>query len=1228
MAIFNTFTSGPYIFSYEKTNALNNDAIDSCNGSITNVTLSGGTPPYKISWLGPSSFTSRSTNLTNLCVGTYTATTTDANSLSNTATIEIKNITKPSLTATTIDNSCTTNINGFCSIKVTNFEHQLDSFTYILYKDGDINSVYNGTTGQEEHTFTNLRNGKYVLTAYDGKNVDLDSQISKGLCQQGYLLDTTNAFGDGGIPPLSAVTEFDKQLEYRNRFIPFSNTEGPATVAQQFDVGLKSDGTIDVDNPYAWFYTGDTSNRLTDSGSTWYLGSSGLTMNEGDQVGPSGYNAATDIGKFYYNSYINKFVFRFRSGVATNRWFTYDPKVDQGNDGNPSACSAFISTPDFIGTDNLSSGAVFDYSVTGATNDVVLFSDVFGTTTDGVLEFGQGGSSNINSTPALISKCSFDNYTHEATIGSEGTDDDRLGFVLCSFRDDLGLYGTIGETHDIILEFNNNSATNSIRLRFNYFNDANAFRVDETSAYDIRPCRDTISPCTTQYSGVSTVLLERPIANSPFTDSNWNTQGSSRIKIDRYGLLGEKFKIQMTDAFVQSDVGSSFPYNSNYEINFNLLDKNTWTGETESAPSFAKNGDLDRFLGANKFGYFYQSQRNTRFYHIHFTGTQRNTISTTVGYGSSTSQEFDFLTDLQGVDITTNEESDFYTSIGNGSQVGNPTVPTISPTPSVNLQTSLIPLLRLSGATKIDTETSNYNIYDIGQLEPKEEQTLCISLNFEWYKYTNDIVNGDVIPYYTVHPYLNEENKFDETPLVFKIFDNPTDISLTYDSLNQVIGQGVSIVDCLDGLDFDSGYYEYIIKPNYIFKDKLKNLQTNQCNVIITTGTTTGNTRTNRWFDSFNADVNFGTKGGYNINGDFSWTVDGESFGREYGTYDSTTDYYFVTLPKIEQADIFTSDISYGEPNECGNLFNQRTIVISGSTTGTSESSFLVEGQPYNVYLDFPSGGDVQVILNGLTLTKSDFEDLSDDGDYYFNGTSVIKIRENVLEEYDIINVFYVPGTSERSYYYSNYKVPSSIPVISGTTSVDSNTFYTNGYYYFYKLEFEPIGDIGITLNGNVLTQGNDFVLVSNDTIQFLNVTYPSDIQPNDLIGQFYFTKVSLQGTSLKKNPIISTKITQSPRYIYEVILLVYNTSGRVVFNDSKIVQKGVNIVNVDFEVTVPTYGEYSYKIINTLKYQLLNGDFVTKSESTEVYRFEIPAAVFFDKSGGQININSTPTQY
>ena len=34
---------------------------------------------------------------------------------------------------------------------------------------------------------------------------------------------------------------------------------------------------------------------------------------------------------------------------------------------------------------------------------------------------------------------------------------------------------------------------------------------------------------------------------------------------------------------INTDVGGQKPFNSDYEINFNLLDKNTWSGESSSA---------------------------------------------------------------------------------------------------------------------------------------------------------------------------------------------------------------------------------------------------------------------------------------------------------------------------------------------------------------------------------------------------------------------------------------------------------------------------------------------------------------------------------------------------------------------------------------------------------------------------------------------------------------------
>ena len=58
--------TNPYIYNFDKTNQVSS-ILNNCNGSITNVGITGGTPPYTITWIGPDSFTGNSLNLTNLC---------------------------------------------------------------------------------------------------------------------------------------------------------------------------------------------------------------------------------------------------------------------------------------------------------------------------------------------------------------------------------------------------------------------------------------------------------------------------------------------------------------------------------------------------------------------------------------------------------------------------------------------------------------------------------------------------------------------------------------------------------------------------------------------------------------------------------------------------------------------------------------------------------------------------------------------------------------------------------------------------------------------------------------------------------------------------------------------------------------------------------------------------------------------------------------------------------
>ena len=96
--------TGPYIYDFNQTNQVSS-ILNDCNGSITNVGITGGTPPYSILWQGPTSaagpFTSTDVNLTNLCAGTYTATTTDSTSSSNVEVIEILNLSAGTFSAST-----------------------------------------------------------------------------------------------------------------------------------------------------------------------------------------------------------------------------------------------------------------------------------------------------------------------------------------------------------------------------------------------------------------------------------------------------------------------------------------------------------------------------------------------------------------------------------------------------------------------------------------------------------------------------------------------------------------------------------------------------------------------------------------------------------------------------------------------------------------------------------------------------------------------------------------------------------------------------------------------------------------------------------------------------------------------------------------------------------------------------------------------------------------------
>ncbi len=153
-------------------NGFNTSCSDACDGSLS-VNLSGGVAPIALSWNGPDGFTSTDASLSNLCPGTYTLTTTDANACVQTADVEISapetielNINSPAFPGGT-EISCFNDNNGVINTAVTG---GLGDFTY----------SWSGPNGfvSDQASLDELEPGTYTVLVTDGTGCIAEESIT------------------------------------------------------------------------------------------------------------------------------------------------------------------------------------------------------------------------------------------------------------------------------------------------------------------------------------------------------------------------------------------------------------------------------------------------------------------------------------------------------------------------------------------------------------------------------------------------------------------------------------------------------------------------------------------------------------------------------------------------------------------------------------------------------------------------------------------------------------------------------------------------------------------------------------------------------------------------------------------------------------------------------------------------------------------------------------------
>ena len=327
----------------------------SCLGSVSNVTLVGGTPPYTLNWSG-SSFTANTIDISGLCAGMYNGTITDSLGNNTTEHIEIKSLTPVTLSATVIDNSCTGSTDAYCSIKVNSFNHTQPTVNYNIYKDSVLlNSVQYIGSGNFEHVFDDLQPGAYTVTGYDGYHTTYQAVPFSG-CQ-------TQTSSTGGMSAGTIVENWDRVCPM-NQWSTYLH--GPAatyplgTLPKKTWLADFEDGSGQyyiTENPNFWLFVGDTTDRLTDNTQNWYqsevLKSEQATY-EGEDLGPSSIVQNNgNAGTFYYSQHIGKFVILlFTDGTTSYQWVTINPTKEQSI-GNPTSAEDLTSNTQWTVNNNI-----------------------------------------------------------------------------------------------------------------------------------------------------------------------------------------------------------------------------------------------------------------------------------------------------------------------------------------------------------------------------------------------------------------------------------------------------------------------------------------------------------------------------------------------------------------------------------------------------------------------------------------------------------------------------------------------------------------------------------------------------------------------------------------------------------------------------------------------------------------------------------------------------------
>lgn len=219
------------------------------------------------------------------------------------------------------------------------------------------------------------------------------------------------------------------------------------------------------------------------------------------------------------------------------------------------------------------------------------------------------------------------------------------------------------------------------------------------------------------------------------------------------------------------------------------------------------------------------------------------------------------------------------------------------------------------------------------------------------------------------------------------------------------------------------------------------------------------------------------------------------------------------------------------------------TYVVDGYTNQVEYNIFkpsITENGETIFTLPYEPLGDIQLVLNGYTLTNNI--------DFYINPSNrqeIVLDSSINIQTTDVLSIMYLNELNETN----GYKYSDNFIVSSYYTDKLFYNNFINRYVYVTDYVIPNVSSVKVTINGETLNNGSDFIINSSNKKQIIfygNII----IKINDIINVFYLIEDSTNDDCINLN--LDMNETTFFEYVDTVYKNLINVRNRKIITDNK----------------------------------------------------------------------------